>query len=75
MTRYEVRNLSIKDVHLIFIVACILVTVGFGVWAMNFYAQTHAAGYGITGIGAFGISVGLAIYAVMFLKKTRGIKA
>ena len=59
--------MSLKSFHIFFIVIAALLCLGFGVWCL----QTGAAA---TGILSFAVVVGLVIFEVSFLRRTKGMK-
>lgn len=65
--------MSLKGVHIAFIVASLLLCAGFGAWAITDWRQSGASSSLYMGIGSFVSAVVLAIYGVWFLKKLRGI--
>ena len=65
--------MSLKAFHLIFIIAAIVLAVGFGIWlAHNFFAGGGAANL-IGAFLSFAVAVGLGIYERYFLKKTKNV--
>jgi hypothetical protein len=65
--------MSLKAFHIFFITVSALFLAGFGAWSVNAYA--HAGG-GVNLLFAalgFAGAVGLPIYGVWFLKKTKGV--
>jgi hypothetical protein len=66
--------MSLKTIHIVFVIASLLVTAFFGVWAWREYfgpASTKAdLLYGILSIAAF---AGLLAYGKYFLKKLKHI--
>ncbi|HZV35679.1 MAG TPA: hypothetical protein VFB72_13980 [Verrucomicrobiae bacterium] len=66
--------MSLKAFHLIFIVASILLAVGFAVWSLMDYFSPHGAIWDlVAGIGAIITAIGLVIYERYFLKKTKNV--
>jgi len=63
--------MSLRTFHIIFIVCSIIVTIGFGYWAMSNFSQHHAPAYLWTGITAFIAAGGLIVYEYFFLKKVK----
>lgn len=66
--------MPIKFVHIFFIAASFLLTLGLAAWAYNLYRESgetflliYAAGSGISGIILFG-------YVIYFWRKMKGIK-
>jgi len=54
--------MSLRTFHIIFIVCSILVSIGFGYWAIR---NLHHW----TAVGSFALAVGLIFYEIKFLKK------
>jgi hypothetical protein len=65
--------MSLKAFHLVFISAAVLLAFGFGVWlAKNFFSGGGVMNL-ISALLAFGAGVGLIVYELYFLKKTRDV--
>ena len=65
--------MSLKAVHIFFITVSTLFLAGFGWWAVSQYMSVGGTSHLIFAIlGAAGL-VGLPIYGVWFLKKTKGV--
>lgn len=63
--------MSLKAVHVCFILASIALAFGFGGWALkNYEATKHALNFWL-GIGAFSGGVALAGYLVWFIYKMK----
>jgi hypothetical protein len=66
--------MSLKAFHLVFIIASILLAVGFAVWLLMTYFQDHAGvSYLIAGIGSALAAVALVIYQKYCLKKLKNV--
>jgi len=63
--------MSLRTFHVIFIVCSIIVTIGFGWWAISNFRQHQAPAYLWTGIAAFIAAGGLIVYEYSFLKKVK----
>ena len=63
--------MSLRAFHVLFVVASILLSIGFGVWCLNSPLARGNQLYLAIGILSFVISVGLMIYAVKFLRKVK----
>jgi heme A synthase len=64
--------MSLKSIHVIFIVASIALAHFMGVWGVVTYmSPAGSAGHLLTGIIAFLVGAGLIVYAIAFVKKTR----
>ena len=65
--------MSLKAFHVVFISAAVLLAFGFGVWlAKNFLTGGSLVDL-LSALLAFGAGVGLIVYEVYFLKKTRDV--
>ena len=65
--------MSLKAFHLIFIIASIVLVVGFGIWAMVAFFQAGGVINLIVAVLSFAAAVGLVFYERYFLKKTKNI--
>lgn len=66
--------MSLKAFHLVFIVAAILLAVGFCAWSLMDYFSPHGATWDLAaGIGSGIAAIGLVIYEMYFLKKTKNV--
>jgi hypothetical protein len=65
--------MSLKAFHLVFIVASVLLSVGFGVWGIREYAQGGPRSDLVMGLISIVFGVGLIVYGRYFLKKLRNI--
>jgi len=63
--------MSLRTFHIIFIVCSIVLSIGFGYWAINGYQQDHTLGLLWTGVGSFIVAIGLIIYEYQFIKKVK----
>jgi len=63
--------MSLRTFHVIFIVCSIIVTIGFGCWAIINFQQNQTPTYLWTGIVAFIAASGLVIYEYSFLKRVK----
>ena len=61
--------MSLKHVHIIFIVAAIVISMWFGIWAVNYYRDEKDRLYFILAVLSFGSLLGLTVYLRYFLKK------
>ncbi len=64
--------MSLKSFHIVFVSVSILLTVGFGLWAVRDYQAAGDRTSLYMGIGSFLVTILLAIYGVWFLKKLKG---
>ena len=66
--------MSLKAFHLVFIVASILMAVGFAVWSLMTYYSDHAGvGYLLAGIASAIAAIALVFYERYFLKKFKNV--
>lgn len=63
--------MSLKAVHIVFIVCSTLLAASFGVWAVE--RPGGGAGYLALGVISFAVAAGLVVYGVWFLKKLKGV--
>lgn len=63
--------MSLKDFHIVFIIAAIILSLGFGVWALNNYGQPATIGLQITATGSFLVSLALSVYCILFIRKMK----
>jgi hypothetical protein len=65
--------MSLKAFHLVFITAATLLAFGFGGWlAKNFLAGGGVLNL-VSALLSFGAGIGLIVYEVYFLKKTKDV--
>jgi hypothetical protein len=66
--------MSLKAFHVVFIVASILLALGFGAWALvNYFSHEGGVWYLAAGVGSLLAAVGLVFYERYFLKKTKNV--
>jgi ABC-type uncharacterized transport system permease subunit len=65
--------MSLKALHIVFIVASVVLALGFAGWSLNEYSQTQARLYLWFGIGSLVAGLGLVVYGRAFLKKLKNI--
>ncbi len=63
--------MSLKHFHLAFIVLSVVITIGFGLWAV--LVQGLPAGFDTMGWISLAGGVALAIYGIRFLRKSKSI--
>jgi hypothetical protein len=61
--------MSLKGFHLVFIIFSIILTIGFGMWALNNYGNPVTPGLRATAAGSFLAAIALTIYFVYFIRK------
>jgi len=65
--------MSLKTFHIVFVLMCTLLALGFGAWAIQAYRLNGEIDTLVAGIGSFLGAVGLLVYGRWFLHKLRGI--
>ena len=65
--------MSLKALHIVFIVASIVLAFGFGAWSLNEYAQDGARSNLWFGIGSILAGVLLIVYSKAMLRKLKDI--
>ena len=63
--------MSLKEFHIVFITASILLSLGFSYWGLSQYYQLHEVVYLGTSIVSLLTAIGLVIYEVTFIKKMK----
>jgi len=62
--------MSLRDFHILFIAASIILSIFFGVWAIRWSIAYEAGTYLSYGIGSFLLAFALILYSVKFKQKT-----
>ena len=62
--------MSLKDFHIFFILISVILTFFFGGWCM----KQGGTIYLVSGIVSFLVGIGLAVYLLLFVRKTRNIQ-
>jgi hypothetical protein len=65
--------MSLKAFHIVFIVAAILLSLGFGIWELKAWAQVRATSDLVFGIASVLVGLGLIVYAKYVLKKLKNV--
>jgi hypothetical protein len=65
--------MSLKALHIVFIVASIVLAIGFGAWSLNEYFHEGARSNLWFGIGSLAVGVLLIIYSRAVLRKLKDI--
>ena len=65
--------MSLKAVHVFFVIVATLIAGGFGVWAIQQYTTTGSSGDLLLTILAVSAAISLPIYGVWFLKKMKKV--
>ena len=63
--------MSLKIIHCVFIFFSILLSAGFGIWAIRIACPEISQGYCLAGAFALGTAAGLGVYGWYFLKKMK----
>ena len=66
--------MSLKAFHLVFIVASILLALGFGAWEVKGWLDTRRTLDLVFGLGSLGAGIGLIFYGRYFLKKLKNVR-
>ena len=65
--------MSLKALHIVFIVASIVLALGFGAWCLDDYAHGGTRSHLWFGIGSIVAGLGLIVYGWAVLKKLKNI--
>ncbi len=65
--------MSLKAFHIFFIIASILLTVGFGFWAVDDFRRSASRVHLALGVASFIGSGVLVVYGVWFLRKLKHV--
>ena len=66
--------MSLKAIHIVFIIASCLMTAFVGWWAFSeYFTVSHSATHLLYGLASIGAFVGLLVYGRYFLKKLKHI--
>ncbi len=65
--------MSLKAFHIVFVVACVMLSLGFAYWAISEYRTTHDAALLVCGILSIVGAGGMLVYGKWFLHKLRGV--
>ncbi len=66
--------MSLKAIHVLFIVASTVLALGFSGWGFNNYFSSEGAAADLAyGIGSASAGIGLVVYGCYFLKKLKNI--
>ena len=64
--------MSLRNIHIVFIVVSILLTLFTTFWGITtFQSAPGATGHRLFAIGSLCVALGMSVYAVRFIKKTR----
>ena len=65
--------MSLKAFHLVFVTVSVLLSLGFGVWAITDYQKSGSTASLCWGVGSFAAAVALVVYGRWFLRKLKGV--
>jgi hypothetical protein len=65
--------MSLRAFHLLFIALSVALAGFVAAWAAGQYRLTHDVTYAAGGVASIGGAAGLAVYGVMFQRKTRNM--
>lgn len=65
--------MSLKAFHVLFVTVCVVLALGFGVWAVYDYKKTGEVGSLIVGVVSVLIGFALIAYGRWFLRKNKGV--
>jgi hypothetical protein len=65
--------MSLKAFHVVFIIASILLALGFGGWCLSTYNDGGMRQYLIAAVASGVVALGMLVYGVYFLKKLKKI--
>jgi hypothetical protein len=66
--------MSLKAFHIVFVIASVLLALGFGLWALIESAQPdRGAGMIVMGVAALVVAAGMIVYGVWFLRKLKNV--
>lgn len=63
--------MSLRDFHILFVTASILLSFGFSYWGFSQYQHLHDRIYGGVSFLSLLAAMGLAFYEITFIKKTK----
>ncbi len=66
--------MNLRSVHAVLIALSAALAVLFGVWCLDLYGRSHAAGPLVAAVAAFVVAAGLVAYDSWFLRKTRVLR-
>ena len=64
--------MSLKSFHIVFVVASVLLTAGFGYWSLQTFQQSGDGLMLTLSLTSFVAAAGLLFYGVWFLRKLKG---
>lgn len=65
--------MSLKAIHIFFIVVSIMLAVGFGIWEIIVYLDSGGMGRLVAAAASLLVAVGLFIYGKQFLRKLKHV--
>jgi hypothetical protein len=65
--------MSLKAFHLVFVTVSVVLSLGFGAWAVTDYRKSGIAESLWWGVGSFAGAMALIVYGRWFLRKLKGV--
>lgn len=65
--------MSLKAFHIVFVIASVVLGLGFGIWAIVQFAHAGSAAMMALGIASLVFAVGMVVYGVWFLRKLKNV--
>ena len=65
--------MSLKAFHIVFVTLSVLLSLGFGLWAMRQYEGVGSTGWLVVTVGALVFAVGLICYGGWFWRKLKDV--
>jgi len=65
--------MSLKTFHLVFVLVCVLFSLGFGYWAMTEYRTTREGSLLACGVFSIAGAGAMVVYGRWFLRKLKGV--
>ena len=65
--------MSLKAVHIVFVVVCTLLALGFGIWAIRLYQSQGDVSAMVCGVLSLCGAVSLVVYGRWFRKKLKNV--
>lgn len=65
--------MSLKAFHIVFMIVSMLLSLGFGVWAVRNYRADGDVSYLVCGLASFAFAGAMLVYGRWFMRKLRGV--